>query len=326
VQLVTVYRSLSNPMDVETVAGSKAFAKAVGRPIKVITYNGDSQNELGQLRALLASGNPSCMAISYEPNLDADAVPGVMAVKAAGAFVSTSWGKPASLHPWDVGNNYVSFMGFDGKGGGVIATALFSAMGGHGNIIAINGLPGVPAKQRNEALMKAVADTHGKVKILAQALGNWTRQGAYTAVDDLLTKYGSKINGIWTADSIMGLGALQAVKAHHMTGQIKLATHNGVQQSLLDVKNGGFVADFLIDPYWMGSQSLAVAYCAAIGKIDPSKLPHSQREYYGPGVLITKANVDKYLNRNPMTYANQFKTCTPSKLFANTHPVTYPMS
>ena len=85
-------------------------------------------------------------------------------------------------------------------------------------------------------------------------------------------------------------------------------TSDAVPEALQDIKAGkGIVATTSTDAYWDGSIGLAMGYCAATGKLDPTTLSHDKRDFYGQEFVVTKANVDKYLaTPNPADYTQDW--------------------
>ncbi|TIP32032.1 MAG: ABC transporter substrate-binding protein, partial [Mesorhizobium sp.] len=90
---------------------------------------------LADIKAFLAKTGGKC-AIACDANDSPNARPVVEAVHDAGAYISTIWNKTDDLHPWDVGDNYVSHMTWsDEKPAEQTARILFDAMGGKGGVV-----------------------------------------------------------------------------------------------------------------------------------------------------------------------------------------------
>ena len=315
--LVESVRSLSNPYHAQWVKGGQMFADSVGAKLTVLTDEGDSQKQLSGISSLANSGKT--IVLNVDPNTNSDTQAIVKTVSAAGGYVVTQWNKPAGFEPWAVGNNWVSHISFDGNvGGEQVANTLFTAMGGSGGIIALQGiLDNVSSQQRFTGLNKALSSKPG-IKLLDQQTANWDRNQAFKVTQTLLSKYGNKVKGVWAANDNMALGAIQALNSAGMLGKVPIVSaSDAVPEALQDIKAGkdGFLATVSTDAYWQGGAAMALAYDAAIGKIDVNKLTHEQRAFYGTQLLVTKANVDKVLT--PPTaeslkadFANPFKRMT----------------
>ena len=295
--LVESVRSLSNPYHAQWVKGGQMFADSVGAKLTVLTDEGDSQKQLSGISSLANSGKT--IVLNVDPNTNSDTQAIVRTVTAAGGYVVSQWNKPAGFEPWGVGNNWVSHISFDGNvGGEQVANTLFTAMGGSGGIIALQGiLDNVSSQQRFTGLNKALSSKPG-IKLLDQQTANWDRNQAFKVTQTLLSKYGNKVKGVWAANDNMALGAIQALNSAGMLGKVPIVSaSDAVPEALQDIKAGkdGFLATVSTDAYWQGGAAMALAYDAAIGKIDVNKLTHEQRAFYGTQLLVTKANVDKVL-------------------------------
>jgi len=285
VTLIQSGRGLENEYYVAVDAGAKAFAASVGLTDKYkwIASDGDSAKQLSQIKSILATSG-KCTVINIDPN-DNSVTPAILdAAKAAGAYVVTQWNKPDGTSPVKYGDTWVSHMSVDGGPQGYeTAKALFKAMGGKGSIVALQGiLDNVPAKQRFEGLKKALAE-YPNITLLEDQTAGWDRTKGQNVTQTFLTKYGNKINGIWTANDGMGLGALEAVKAAGKEGQIKISGTDGLQEAIDAVKNAaktGFVATTQSTAAVQGAYGLAIGYKAATGAITVADLKPEQRAFY----------------------------------------------
>lgn len=295
VALYESVRSLSNAYQANWVDGGNLFGKSVNLPVNVITDEGDSQRQLSQVRALGSSGK--VFALNIDPNTSSDTEALVRAVAASGGYVVTQWSKPDDLNPWDVGDNWVAHISFDGRvSGKEVAQTLFDKMGGSGKIIAIQGiLDNVASKQRFEGLQNALAENPG-ITLLADQAANFDRSKGLTVAQTLIAKYGDQIGGIWAANDEMALGALEALRSAGLQGKVPIVGFDAVPEALKAIKDKstGYLATVSTDPWWQGGAGLSLAYKAATGQIDVSKLPRKQRSFYGTQTVVTADNVDDF--------------------------------
>lgn len=297
VTLVNSIRSLSNPYHANWVLGGEMYGEYVGQEVTALTDEADSQRQLSQIRNLGAAGE--VFALNVDPNSSSDAEAIVRAVTEAGGYVVTQWNKPDDLNPWDVSDNWVAHIGFNGADSGVVVSqALFDAMGGEGGIIAIQGiLDNVPAKQRFAGLETALESNPG-ITLLDNQTANWSRTEAFEVTQSLLSLHGDDVKGVWAANDNMALGALEALDAAGLLGQIPVIGFDAVPEALEDIDAGvnGFVATVSTDPFWQGGAGLALAHKAATGEIDVSKLTNDQRAFYADQVIITADNVKDFID------------------------------
>jgi ribose transport system substrate-binding protein len=293
--LVQSIRSLSNPYHANWAKGGEMFAESVGMPVQTLANEGDSQQQLNQIKSVLSSG--STVVLNVDPNTSSDTQAIVRAVQEAGGYVVTHWNKPDELAPADVGNGWVAHVSFDGRVGGYeTASALFDAMGGSGGIIALQGiLDNVPAKQRFAGLERALQENPG-VQLLDQQTAEWSRNEAFQVTQTLLAKHSGQVKGIWAANDDMALGALEALRAAGLAGQVPIVGNDAVPEALESIQGDtGYVATVSSDAFWQGGAGLALAYEAATGKYDVAAATPQDRAFYGEQFVITKDNVADFL-------------------------------
>jgi ribose transport system substrate-binding protein len=87
---------------------------------------------------------------------------------------------------------------------------LAKALDYKGDVVIIEGIP-TPINTVRVDAMKAVVAKYPDMKILDSQPGDWNVQKALSVMENYLQKY-DKIDGVYTADDDMMLGALQAYK------------------------------------------------------------------------------------------------------------------
>ena len=293
--LVQSIRSLSNPYHANWVAGGELFAESVGMEVQTLANEGDSQQQLTQIRSVLAGDKT--VVLNVDPNSSSDTQAIVRAVEEAGGFVVTHWNKPDDLSPADVGDSWVAHVSFDGNVSGYeVADRLFETMGGSGGIIALQGiLDNVPAQQRFAGLEKALEE-NPEVELLDQQTAEWSRNEAFAVTQTLLAKHSGNVRGIWAANDDMALGALEALRAAGLAGQVPVVGVDAVPEALDNIQAGdaGYAATVSSDAFWQGGAGLALAYRAATGEYDVAGAPDEDRAFYGEQFVITADNVAEF--------------------------------
>jgi ABC-type sugar transport system substrate-binding protein len=88
----------------------------------------------------------------------------------------------------------------------------FAANAGAVNVVQILGTTGsTPTKQRAEGFA-ATAEKSGRLKIVDEETGNWSREGGEEAMQKLLRRT-KKIDAVFAQNDDMGLGAIAALEA-----------------------------------------------------------------------------------------------------------------
>ncbi len=296
--LVTSIRSLSNPYHATWNQGAEAFAASVGAEHVTLVTEGNSEKGIADIRAILARTDGN-VVLNVDPNDSPDARPIVEACVEAGAFCTTQWNKPDDLHPRDFNPNYVAHISFDGvpaaKG---TAEALFGAIGGSGGVVALGGiLSNIPAIQRKEGLEQALAGAPD-IELLDFQVANWSETEAFNIVAAWLTRFGDDVKGVWAANDGMAAGALEALRAEGLAGQVPVTGIDGIQIAVEGVMSGEFAATVAWDPFWQGGMGLSIGYHAKTGAFDPAAEPADHREFYGSAIFITGDNAQAFFDSN----------------------------
>ncbi|CAN7579616.1 sugar ABC transporter substrate-binding protein [Caballeronia sp. LjRoot34] len=295
--LACSFRSLTNPYYTSFNKGAQNFAKSAGLPYVPLTTEGSSEKGIADIRALLqkTGGN---LVLNVDPNDSADARVIVEACQKAGAFVTTIWNKPKELHPWDVNPNYVAHLSYDGvEYGEATATELFKSMGGKGGIVALGGIfSNVPAIERKAGL-DAALKKFPNIQLLDFQVADWNSQKAFPIMQAWMTRFNSKVKGVWAANDDMALGAIEALRAEGLAGQIPVTGMDGTSPGLSAIKSGELVASVDWDPYWLGGIGLSMGLEAKQKKIDVATLSKDKRESFCKATFVTKANVQDVIKR-----------------------------
>lgn len=294
--LVQSGRGLENEYYIAVDAGAQAFAKSVGLEgsYQWIASDGDSAKQQSQIEQLLAE-HGACTVLNVDPNESA-ILPAILdAVNREGAWMTVQWNRPEGVTPLTSGKHFVAFMSEDGYVQGYeTAKALFDAMGGSGNIVALQGmLDNTVAQTRFQGLQAALAE-YPDITLLEDQTAKWDRTEGQNVTQTFITKYGEDINGVWAANDSMGLGAAAALQAAGIAAPI--TGIDGLAETLELIQAGdgtsGMVATTIANAANQGGFGLAIAYAAATGQIDPDTEPADHRSFYLKTNIATKANVD----------------------------------
>ncbi|MDL2398887.1 sugar ABC transporter substrate-binding protein [Rhizobium mayense] len=292
----------------EYLQGVKDIAESLGKDPAVLTSNYQGDQLLAQLGATYAAGCNQC-ALATDPSSNAFVKAVVNRSAKSKVHVVTIWNRPEDIHPWDTDSKYwVAHTSFDGVMSGYYqAMALCKALNGKGKIAAIEGVPSTPpAYQRIAGLKKGLKECPG-LELVDTQVGDWQETKAQNITRTWLARYGDQLQGIFASNDAMGRGAVAALKEKGLNGKVLVTGSDGSNIGLEMVKNGDMLATVWNDPVLQGAVSMSLAYAAAIGDVDPEKLSHAQRDFYLKQDVVTKDNVDKYLdlkkNAPKYTYA-----------------------
>ena len=300
----------TNPYMASNIEGAQAMAKALGLKLEIVNSNGSSQTEISSILAILASGKKPIMFVNTVASSDAPTI--VDAVGRAGGYVSIWWNKPDEFKPQNVGDHFVAFQKHPGiESGRCGADALADAMGGKGNVVLLPGVQDSTTSQTRVAGFRDEIKTkYPNIKILDERPSNWDPQLGAKNAQDLIVKYGSDINGVWSADDGMQIGAMQAFENAGMLDKVKFASDGLYPKTLEDIKSGrgknAIVGETFHRGYMASAIGLYTAYLAASGQIKPSELPVEKRESLFKLSCVTPANYQQYLQYDAPGAADAF--------------------
>lgn len=174
-----------------------------------------------------------------------------------------------------------------------IAKLLAKKLGGKGNVVTIDGVPGAQnAKDMKSGYLAALNEFPG-IQVLASQTGYWKRPEGMAAMENLLQRY-PQIDGVVGADDESGLGAIQALEAAGRKG-IPVVGFNASHDGLCAILAGRMLASDDADP---GGLAAAGAEVAARYVLD--------KEYFPPEIpwplpgkkfYVTAENVKEFWPR-----------------------------
>ncbi len=296
-------RTLSSPYQVMYKDGAEAYAKSLGLPLDVLTTEANSQKGLTDIKAEVARAGGN-VAFFIDPNDASDALPIAKTLEAAGVYFVTWWSKPADVKVWDY-PHWVAHISFDGVAAGTYtATELFKTFKtpGQGKIIALQGRLGdTPNAERWQGLQSVLARNPG-VQLVQWESAQWDRSQAYKATKAMLVAH-PDIDGVWTANDDMGMGAIQALKEAGLAGKVLVTGCDGIPEMFDAIKGGLAAATILNDGKYQAQLGLAMSLAAKQGKLDVKSLPHKYRQFEIPAVNVNRENVNQvvheYLESTP---------------------------
>lgn len=194
--------TLNNPFFVDLEAGAKAKAKELGATLVTLDSQDDSATEMSNVEDLI---NQGVDLILINPT-DSDAVKSaVEAANKAGIPVIT-------LDRSANGGEVVSHIASDNVAGGKLAGEyIVELLGGKGNVVELEGVPGASAaRERGEGFNAAIAESD--IEVVAKQTANFDRAEGLTVMENILQAQ-PEIDAVFAHNDEMALGALEAIKA-----------------------------------------------------------------------------------------------------------------
>ncbi|QXT62613.1 D-ribose ABC transporter substrate-binding protein [Tessaracoccus palaemonis] len=174
------------------------------------------------------------------------------------------------------------------QGAGLVGEAFVEAMEGKGDFIELLGREtDTNAAVRSDAY-HAVIDQYADMKMVAQETANWDQQEAFTKVSTLL-QANPDVKGIIAGNDTMALGAVAAVDAAGLTGDVIVAGFDGSPDAVAAIKEGKMLATGL-QPAVKISEMAVEQADAFIRTGDTGQEEKQSVDCY----LIDASNADKY--------------------------------
>ena len=293
--LVVCIRGLDNPYHANYAVGARELGKKLGLPVDVLTSEANSQKQFADLRAEIAKTGGNMVA-SVDPNEAPDVVAIAKMLEEAGVYWVNWWNKPPDVKVTDY-PHWVSHVAFDAVGQGYYnAKELFKTFKtpNQGKIIAIQGmLANNAAIGRFQGLQNALKENPG-VTLLQWETAEWDTTKAYNITKALLAAF-PDVDGVWTANDNMGMGAIQALKEAGLAGKVLVTGTDGNPEAFDAIKAGYMTSTEFQDSRYQAQLGLSMCLAAKDGKLDVASLPTKHRSWLIPGVKVNRENVDEFV-------------------------------
>ena len=219
--------SLDNPYFVLMRDVSTAIANAYGGSIVYLDAHMDPATQIGQVEDFV---NSHLDGIIISPADSLSIVPAVEAANKAGIPVcavdnSIYGGKITGTF---IANNYEAGYGS--------AMVMAQKLGGQGNIVVYDWPMAESARARIVGLYD-VLKMYPKISVLAQQ-NCANNDGGRNIMENLLSRYGDKINAIFAINEPGAIGAMSAAEQAGLKGKIWAVTVDGMKEGVQKMKEG----------------------------------------------------------------------------------------
>jgi len=150
------------------------------------------------------------------------------------------------------------------------------------NIVILRGKLG---DTNHDARTKGMEDAikEAGMNVLEVQDANADTDKATSVMENMITKYGDKINALMVTTDSMAVGGVTALKAANKIGQVKVCGFDGFQVSIKMIEEGSEQMIIAQKPYWMGQEAVKNGVAALLeGK--------TFDKYINPGIQIIDAS------------------------------------
>jgi ribose transport system substrate-binding protein len=167
--------------------------------------------------------------------------------------------------------DYTSFVATDNKKGGLLAgQQLAKVLGGKGKVIMIRYQQGSASTEQREAgFLDAMKAAPGITLISSDQFAGPTVDTAYKSSQNVLSRFGSQVNGIFMPNESSTRGMLLALKDAGLLGKVKFVGFDSSADLIAALKANQLQALVVQNPFNMGYLSLLTVVSAIKGeKVD----------------------------------------------------------
>lgn len=245
--------------------GVNTEAKALGATVLWRSANNDVNTQASQIESFIHQGVSAIMVAAVDASTLS---PQIAEAKQAGIpvfAVNLALNKPAA-------DELKSYVGPDDVSAGAQeAKALADALGGNGSVVVMQGPIGSSAEiDRTQGIKDELAKYPG-IRVLSVQPANWDRNQSYTLMQNWMSSFGTKIDGVVSENDDMAIGAIRALSAAGRTG-VKVVGTDGIQDGMKAVQAGQLYESNLQDAPLELGMGLAVAVKYLHGEQVPSKV------------------------------------------------------
>lgn len=278
-KMILIVKSMDNPFWDSMIKGANQAAKDLNLEIESLApikpYNVEEQ-----LRFMEEGITKGVDAIIVVPADSKGIVPGIEKANAAGIIVATPNTRAA-------GGKVVTWTGCANYDAGYeVASYVMSQLGSRKKVIYLEGTPGnQTAIDRMAGAKQAIKDGGGN--LLTSQTAKFSRVEGQNLMENLLQQF-PEIDAVICGNDEMALGAIEALDAAGRLAGVKVSGFDGNSDAVKAIKEGRLMVTGDQRPDTQAYWGVVAAFMALKGMPTP-------KDIYLPAPLITKDNVDQYL-------------------------------
>ena len=281
-KMVFIVKSMDNPFWNMMLEGAQMAAKDLGIEIKGLAPIKPNNVE-EQIRQMEDAITAKMDAIIVVPSDSKGIVPGIEKANRAGIPVFASNSRA-------FGGKVIGFAGAPNEEAAYfVAKAFLETLGGKGNVIIMEGVPGAQTAIDRKAGIDRAVKEFPNVKVLASQTAKFSRVEGMRVMENLLQKF-SKIDAVISTNDEMALGAIEAIDAAKRLKEIKVAGFDGNDDAMKSISEGRLMITGAQSPDAQAYWSVIATYMFLEGYPVP-------RDIYVPCPTVDKSNVGGYLKK-----------------------------
>ncbi|WP_169091240.1 sugar ABC transporter substrate-binding protein [Paenibacillus sp. PL91] len=265
-----VMKTLSNPFFITMEKGARKAEAEFG--IKLDAQAGQEETSIEQQIAIIEDMISKKMdAIVVAPGGSKEIVPVLKKAQEAGVMLINIDNRIDKAAADKAGLNPIPYVGASNMDGGYLAGKyLAEKLGGKGKVAIIEGIQGVDnAEQRKAGALKAFKEFSG-IEVVASQSANWKTEEGLNVMANILQS-NPELTGVFCANDMMALGAVQAIESAGKTGIVLVAAYDALEEAKQYIKDGKMISTIDQKPDDVGYYGVKFAIDALNGKEVPAE-------------------------------------------------------
>ncbi len=279
--LALIMKTLSNPFFIKMGQGAQRAADSLAVPLLIgtVAQEIDINQQISLVEDMIVQG---VKAILIAPVDSKAIVPVLVKAQAQGILIINLDNRIDADAAAAAGLRITSYVGVDNEEGGRMSGAyLVQLLGGKGRVAMLEGIRGVDnAEARKRGFLKSLQGTG--VELAASQSANWLQDQALDVCSNML-QANPDLDGLFCANDMMALGAIQALRQAGKGGQVRVTAFDNIEAAQLALREGVLHATIDQHPELMGYYGVLIAEEALAGRVTREKLV--------PLELITRENL-----------------------------------
>ncbi|WLR51359.1 ribose ABC transporter substrate-binding protein RbsB [Bacillus tianshenii] len=240
--------TLNNPFFVTLKDGAEAQAKEQGVEITTVDAQNDPAKQVSDIEDLIQQGVD---VLLVNPADSAAVASAIESANSAGIPVIT-------VDRSAEGGEVVSHIASDNEAGGEMAGKfIVEQLGGQGNVVELEGIPGSSAARERGAGFHNIVDTEDGIEVVAKQAADFDRAKGLTVMENILQST-KDVSAVFAHNDEMALGALQALKSAGLSDVIVVG-FDATDDAVKAVEEGRMAATVAQQPQKIGQQAVDTA-------------------------------------------------------------------
>jgi ribose transport system substrate-binding protein len=169
-----------------------------------------------------------------------------------------------------------SFVATDNtEGGRMAARRLAEVMGRKGNVILLRYQEGSASNdEREDGFLAELEQQYPDINVLSSnQYAGTTKDSAMKKSQDLLNKFGDRVDGIFCPNEPVAFGMLRALETSKLAGKVKFVAFDAGDSLIQAMQEGSIHGLVAQDPYGMGYEGVKTALAVLAGETVEKRIP-----------------------------------------------------